>query len=395
MSSRVIFIGQGKPTFPIPKHYMALGEEFARRGYIVHHMIHHHHRVNEKLSNPFVHYWPWWTGPQRYIRDFYFVVKSIRKYKPVCVIAGHRETKILILAGFLLRVPVRVIYHRTLTTQIDLDAKRSRWVLLGERVLRIPLYRNFATHAVGVSSEAARDLQRVFRVPKRKIILLHNTLADPLENGPLETILSGEPEERIVCIGRLDASKGQDLLIRAVAVLKDRFPKIRVHFVGDGPYKDDFLKLCNDLELDQHCVFVGRVPHNIVLQYMASSSFTVCPSYMDNLPMIVIESLAVGKAIIASNVGGIPDMVIDGIQGFLIPPRDIDAMVEKMLELLSETHRREQMEGEARQHFLSFFSQKTGISKQVDWFEEIMGSTNTRDLLGASTGSKTSSESEH
>ncbi len=94
-----IFIGMGKPTFPIPHHFLAMGHEFAKRGHEVHLLMHHHHSIKEQDGNPAIHFWPWHEGMGRIVQDLGFLIPLICKYHPSRVISGHRDTTMLNLAG--------------------------------------------------------------------------------------------------------------------------------------------------------------------------------------------------------------------------------------------------------------------------------------------------------
>jgi glycosyltransferase involved in cell wall biosynthesis len=366
-----ILIGKGKNTFPIPIHFQALGEVLAARGHRVHFLVHHHHPVPEQSGNPSVRYWPWGSGRlRRRVKDFCWLWQMVTRYKPDCVIAGHRDTKMLVLVAYLRRIPVRILYHHTLTHQVDLDTELSGWQEGVRRLLRVPIYRLTPTRAVAVSSAALVDLQRRFHVPARKCKLLHNTLVDPLHALSNGVEMGGLAEERIVCVGRLSKSKGQDILLKAMAELKDQFPRLRVYFVGDGSERRALTEMSQALGLADHCRFMGEVPHAEVVSLLAGASLTVCPSRIDNLPTTIIESLSVGSPVVATDTGGIHDIFEDGVEGFMVPPGDPRPLAGQISTLLGDECLRNAMAKAARRRFLTHFEQHGSIQRQADWFEE-------------------------
>lgn len=364
-----VFIGMGKPTFPVPVHFLALGEELVKRGHQVHLLMHHHHKIEEHQGNPSIHYWPWRDGIRRFL-DIFFLLRLLIKHKPDCVIAGHRETSLLLLIAMVLKVPVRAIYYHTLSTQIDLDTRRRKWIMTLHRLSRIPLYRWVATDVIGVSSEAIRDVIQSFRAPPQKCTLLHNTLPEPNGTISIESTLQGNVEERLLCVGRLDKSKGQDVLIQAVRLLEKKFPRIKLTFVGDGPYKEEFLKLCRALQLTQRCIFVGKKQHAEILPLMKSASIVICPSRVDNLPTVLIESLAVGTPVVATRVGGIVDIINHGVEGLLAKPGDCVSLADSITLILEDESTARKFSLNARATFSSRFSQTHAIMKHADWYEE-------------------------
>ena len=117
--------------------------------------------------------------------------------------------------------------------------------------LRKQIVYRVATFIVSVSGACREDVQRVFQTPERKCRVLHNSLSDPLPGLKLDQTVSGQ--NRLVCVGRLHPTKGQDTLIRAVAILKHLLPDITVEFIGDGPFRESCLQLAHDLEA-RRCV---------------------------------------------------------------------------------------------------------------------------------------------
>lgn len=367
-----IFIGMGKPTFPIPFHFIALGEELARRGHQVHLLMHHPHRIEESRGNPAIHYWPFYYGPKRIWKDLTLLIPMLRTLHPVCVIAGHRDTTMLCLAGWLCKIPIRVWYYHTLSTQVNIISDYSPLRRGIRRLIRVPIYNLIITNFIGVSNAAQYDISKTYKVPTHKIQILYNSLDDPLSTSEITQKINGRPEERIVCVGRIDSSKGQDILIRAVVELQNDFPNVRVFFIGDGKDKERFAALAQQLGVEKKCVFIGTVAHADVLSWMHSASCTIVPSRMDNLPTTVIESMAVGTPVIATNVGGIPEILgRDG--GILVSPdnpQELSAAIER---LLRDDSLRSYLGGKARQRFLECFERSRIIPKQADFIEGLLG----------------------
>jgi glycosyltransferase involved in cell wall biosynthesis len=105
---------------------------------------------------------------------------------------------------------------------------------------------------------------------------------------------------------------------------------------------------------------------------MALASATVVPSRSEGFGLVNIESLAVGTPVVASSVGGIVEVIRDGVDGFLVPPDNPEEMVEKLLLLLSNAPLRRAMSRNARERFLTTFEQGKVVREQADWFEKIV-----------------------
>jgi glycosyltransferase involved in cell wall biosynthesis len=206
-------------------------------------------------------------------------------------------------------------------------------------------------------------------VVKSKRVVFHNALNDPFREVP--SLAASPRQNRLICVGRFFPSKGQDILIRALPILQKTVPEIHVEFIGAGPEKNSLEKLATSLGVSANCTFIEQVDHGEVLRRMGRAVATVVPSRHEAFGLVNIESLAVGTPVIASRVGGIVEIIRDGIDGFLVPPDNVEVLARKLLALISNPHLRHEMHCNARQRFLSAFELQGAISEQANWFESI------------------------
>jgi len=224
-----------------------------------------------------------------------------------------------------------------------------------------------------VSQATRDDLLSTYKIDMAKTHVIYNTLADPLEH--LKAPSAMRPEPVVVCAGGFHPWKGQDVLIRAFSKAGRSFPHVRLELIGDGPQSSKYRQLIQEEALEDRCFLAGRLSHYQVLQKMHKSWVVVVPSRYDSFPYVVIEALAVGVPVIASQVGGIPEAVRDGQDGFLVPPDDPQALADRLRLILSDPALRDQMGQNARRHFLECFEQRANIVKQADWFEALVASS--------------------
>lgn len=211
-----------------------------------------------------------------------------------------------------------------------------------------------ATRVAGISQAVLDDLNRVYGVPKNKMELVYNKLKDPLRE---KLFLSSQPDSRrrIICPARIWPVKGQDVLIKAVALLKPSFPDLTVQFAGGGGMLPYCKELAEKLGVEKNCYFPGTLGHNDFMKEITLAWFAVLPSRSEGLGWAILESMALGVPVIASKVGGIPEVIRDGQDGFLVPPDDPAALAEKMKILLSNPELRQIMSRTARARFLERF----------------------------------------
>lgn len=369
-TSHCYFIGSGWGDGALSHHMKTLARELARRGNRVVMLLHGARGsddVEVRDRNLSMLSWP--SPRPTTLADAIFLYRLARQHKPDCMISCFAAANLMLLVGRLLNVPCRVDWYQTLTTQIDIDWVESRWKMRLLQLRKRIVYKA-ATYVVAVSQAAVEDARNVFGIPRRKCQTFYNSLADPNDT----VAVSGQRRltNTVMCVGRLNTSKGQDVLIRAVAALKDTLPELRVEFVGSGVAKDDYARLAADLEVTDRCVFAGKLPHAQILAKMKSAVATVVPSRSDNCPLVIIESLAVGTPVVASGVGGIGEMVRDGIDGLVCPPDDPRALAEALKKLATDTDLRDTMSGNARRHFLDQFELRKSVREQASWFESVV-----------------------
>lgn len=130
----------------------------------------------------------------------------------------------------------------------------------------------------------------------------------------------------LLAVARLSEEKGIGNLVRALGLLKQRNAlKFRTVIVGDGPDRRSLLADVGRLDLNDHVTFIGSVPHSQVDAWMRNAHALCLPSLREGMPNVVLEALATGIPVVASRVGGIPD-VIDDTSGVMVPPGDIESL---------------------------------------------------------------------
>jgi glycosyltransferase involved in cell wall biosynthesis len=123
----------------------------------------------------------------------------------------------------------------------------------------------------------------------------------------------------VLYVGHLKRQKGALDLIRAFAHARDRLGDARLVMVGDGPDQAACRDLC--AELGVNASLVGAQPHDQIPEWLAASDLLALPSWAEGLPNVVLEALASGRRVVASSVGGIPDVVDRPLFGQLVPPK--------------------------------------------------------------------------
>lgn len=291
------------------------------------------------------------------LTDARLLWQMLKRHRPDCLIAEFSAVNWMLLLGWWWRVPTRIAWHHSLSTQRIQYGTRPIW-LSKLLALRKSIVYRFATHIVANSDATRQDLIDTFRVAPAKILVLLFGLADPYQNPDLHLAEAKDPH-KIVCVAALQPAKGQDTLIRAAALLRESCPHLPFHiqFIGGGEKHDDYARLIRELGVEDVCTLSGAMKNPEVLAITSGAAVAVLPSYSEAYGGVLVEAIALKTPVIGSAVGGIPEIIHDGENGFLVPPGDPAALVEKLALLLQDADLRARMGERARQLYLERFEQ--------------------------------------
>jgi len=166
----------------------------------------------------------------------------------------------------------------------------------------------------------------------------------------------------ILFVGNLQEVKGINVLIEAFAKISPDFPDFRLILIGDGPEKENLKSQISNLKIEDKMEFRGQLSLEETRNIMKKCYCLVLPSRSEGLGRVLIEAMALGKSVIGSNVGGIPDLVQDGQNGFLFEVGNIEQLAEKLKTLLSNKTLALEMGKRGREFVQDKFSNEKYIS---------------------------------
>lgn len=141
---------------------------------------------------------------------------------------------------------------------------------------------------------------------------------------------SDNAETELICVGRLSPEKGHAGLIEALGQLRSQNVAVRLKLVGDGPQEDALRNIVARAELADHVEFAGRLDEISTLSAIAKADILVLPSFMEGLPIVLMEALALGVPAVSTRVAGIPEIILDGETGLLFDPGNWADLEEKL-----------------------------------------------------------------
>lgn len=133
---------------------------------------------------------------------------------------------------------------------------------------------------------------------------------------------------RLVHVGRLSPIKAQDVLLEALAIIKQRGIRFKMDIIGGGPLREDLVHQRGRLDLSDEVIFHGMQTEGYVRQVVSEADRFVLSSRSEGLPVACIEALALGTPVIATRIFGIPELIEDGVSGWLAPPDDPNALAD-------------------------------------------------------------------
>lgn len=192
-------------------------------------------------------------------------------------------------------------------------------------------------------------------------------LISPDQWGKLHVVRCGLPLDRlpeqsdrrhgsrIICVGRLSPEKGQAGVLEAFAAIADELPEAELVFVGDGPLGTGLRSRSQRMGIADKVTFVGRLGEVQTLEQIGASDVLVLPSFMEGLPIVLMEGMALGTVVVASRVAGIPELVEEGKSGLLFTPSKWEELASCMLRLLRDEELRGTLAKNARAAVASEF----------------------------------------
>jgi glycosyltransferase involved in cell wall biosynthesis len=278
-------------------------------------------------------------GSQNILRAFVKLYRFIKRYEPDIIQTYSIKSNIMgIFAAALAGVPVICGSELTLT-----DVRQAGPLRWRRQILRPVLNKlikrcdSFIFNSYATKVAWFGDVQD----PKFRILYPPFDLAnyDQAMKVAVERDTAHRPT--IGFVGRLSEQKGVTVLLKAMPLIKNRVPDARLVFVGTGPEEDALKALSKELGVESEVQFVGFKPN--VFEYIRQMDILALPSRTEGFGRVALEAMAMGIPVIASSVGGLKELVVEGETGLFVPYGSVEKLAAAAVELLSERERRLEM----------------------------------------------------
>ena len=229
----------------------------------------------------------------------------------------------------------------------------------------------FTDHYVAVSRNMMDvGIQGSITVPEKVSVIYHGIETDKYDTSGNQNNLRielgiGENIAVVGNIGRFEPQKAVDDFLKAARIVKDNVPNVRFLVVGDGPLRNDMERLSMQLGIKDVVLFTGWQKN--LKEYIGIMDIICIPSLWEALPFQLLEAMAMEKPIVATSVGGIPEVVDDGKTGILVPPSKPEIMAHAIINLIVNKRTAEEMGKAGRQRIQQLFS----VGKMIMHYEKL------------------------
>jgi len=296
------------------------------------------------------------------------------KLKPALLVGQYSSSgNAVAMVGAIMRCPSIKVVRSTTTQSTTVSGKPYSKAAR----LRQGLFHWLATCTIAVSEAVRDDVIRVCHGNPRKVVVLKNSVRiddyKPKASPTMTRRQLGVPRDAFVLLKAavFQPVKGHDVLIEALATLNRT--DIYLLLAGDGPTRAQMEDLAARRGLTERIRFLGR--RKDVADLLAACDCAVLASLADPFPLFVLESMAAARPMIATSVDGIPEMIVDGTTGLMVPPRDASQLSIAIAHLADDIERSRAMGAAAQARAKQEFELATRVRNEIALYRKVLGAT--------------------
>lgn len=313
----------------IPNYFHELAKSLVNQGNKVIIVFDGNQKKQKSNENLLFESWP--SKRPTKLKDLIFYYKLCKKHQPDVVLGQFGSTNITLIIGKLLGVPNRIIYWHTMFLQLSIDSTKSKIVSITRHRIKKLLLKYCSTLIMTNSTATKNDLFTNYKLTN--IQVFEYLIPDILKGNP--PLKKSERDYAISFVGRLDKSKGQELIINEIPNVLKHYPRLKLYFIGNGTEKNRLEKKCKKLGISENIIFTGNVSLDSVYEYMEKSLIHISASLEEAFGLVNVESISVGTPILANSVGGIVDILTEGENGFFLDLKtkgDFRVKIQKIID---------------------------------------------------------------
>lgn len=290
-------------------------------------------------------------------RLFSYCYKNLKDIVNVCL---HEKADIIhchlsdseflgIIASMLLRIrKVFITIHVSKLFPPHYKSDPRLWL----RKITMKFFYRQVKGIITVSEQVKNEVISILRVPQSKVFTILNCIDTSLfvstyDKKEIKRNLNITGNQKIILnVGRLTEAKGQTFLIDAIFKIKQNYPEIKLLIAGEGELREVLVQKSKALKLEDHVVFLGN--RDDIPELLSITDIFVFPSIHEGLPLALLEAMAAGRPIIATNIPAHRDLLSHMENALLVPPADSEALAEAISKLLGSTQLSERLASNAK-----------------------------------------------
>jgi glycosyltransferase involved in cell wall biosynthesis len=304
---------------------------------------------------------------------------QIRLHAVVHELAEHlRQIKadVLCCHGY---KPDIIGWMAALRTKVPAIAVSRGWtaatfkVKLNETLDRIVLHKMIRVVCVS-EGQAARV--RCAGIPKNRVVVIRNAIqserfvnTNPSAHNMLKSLLPMQPSQIVVAAGRLSPEKGFNILVSAASIVARNNPDVGFVLFGDGPLHQELSRQISAAKINDRFLLAGF--RNDLDEFIPHADLVVIPSFTEGLPNVALEACAASVPVVATAVGGTPEIIEDRVNGYLVQPGDPAALAQRISDMLNSEEQRRTMGERGRSKIIKEFTFEAQCLRYLQLFQEI------------------------
>lgn len=193
------------------------------------------------------------------------------------------------------------------------------------------LMAKFSDVVIACSKQTALDCEKDYKIKKNKLVVIPNGADNIHMDSKIQKSIAFKFSKPIVgYFGTFRSRKGIGVLLKAVEKLKKKYPNITLILAGDGVLTVQIKALTKKLKLSNNVKILNNIDNQSIGSYYKICDCVAMPSLYEGMPLVMLEAMAVESIVVASSVSGIPEIIKNGINGFLVPPNNPDLLADQL-----------------------------------------------------------------
>ncbi len=239
-----------------------------------------------------------------------------------------------------------------------------------------------ASALIASDTPSVHDIPRFLKVAPEKVVLIpngidvsaaRNWVSIDVQRVLLQRLQLAQRQPLLLSVGRLEPNKGFDVMLAALARIRSALPsKWQWLLVGDGPQREALLAQLRKYQFRDHVRLLGKVDDITLHNLYELATLFVHPTLFEGSSLVTLEAMCHSRPLIGTKVGGIPDKIVRGLNGYLVPPGDVQALGDKILLALRDQNRLRAMGAASYQIVRERFDWRVVIHQTTELYQDLV-----------------------